>query len=236
MTFGKVAAHWLRESESVLYLCVSREGRLRSWNPAVSRRLGRTEEELRNLQLRTLLAEDEAERILRVATGTDADKPRLVNFVDAEQAPITLSCRLYPEGDTVHIVGTDLVGERDQLEEKLLSLSQEMVVLGREEARRSRELEAMKEKLQETLEELENSYWHLKKVQEVIPLCMFCGRIRDYESSWEEVAEYLKKNSILVSHGLCPECQIEHYGEELEEGASGDLDDDGLDSPAREAT
>lgn len=55
-------------------------------------------------------------------------------------------------------------------------------------------------------EQLENSFWHLKKIQEVLPICMECGKVKTADSSWEDVVDFLKKHSLFLSHGYCPEC------------------------------
>jgi len=59
------------------------------------------------------------------------------------------------------------------------------------------------EKLQETEEEV-------KKLQNILPICAKCKKIRDDEGFWSQVEEYLGNHSdIRFSHGLCPECAEE---------------------------
>ncbi len=59
------------------------------------------------------------------------------------------------------------------------------------------------EKLHETEEEV-------KKLQNILPICAKCKKIRDDEGFWNQVEEYLATNSnIRFSHGLCPECAEE---------------------------
>jgi len=56
------------------------------------------------------------------------------------------------------------------------------------------------EKLQKTEEEV-------KKLQDILPICAKCKKIRDDEGFWNQVEEYLATHSnIRFSHGLCPEC------------------------------
>ncbi len=71
------------------------------------------------------------------------------------------------------------------------------------------ELRAAKAELEKTIKELNSSYWHLKKIQEVLPICMECGKVKTGESTWEDVVAYLKKNSLFLSHGYCPPCASE---------------------------
>jgi hypothetical protein len=43
---------------------------------------------------------------------------------------------------------------------------------------------------------------------------MWCKRIRDEGGSWQKLETYIAEHSEAdFSHGLCPECKQEHYGE-----------------------
>ena len=68
------------------------------------------------------------------------------------------------------------------------------------------ELEATKARLEEALADLQSSYWHLKKIQEVLPVCMECGAVRTGTGSWQPVLDYLRTNDLVLSHGYCPDC------------------------------
>ncbi len=60
--------------------------------------------------------------------------------------------------------------------------------------------------LKAAYEQLDKSFWHLKKIQEVLPICMECGKVKTADSSWEDVVSFLRKNSLFLSHGYCPAC------------------------------
>lgn len=60
--------------------------------------------------------------------------------------------------------------------------------------------------LKAAYEQLDKTFWHLKKIQEVLPICMACGKVKTTDSSWEDVVSFLKNNSMFLSHGYCPEC------------------------------
>ncbi|PID38112.1 MAG: response regulator [Proteobacteria bacterium] len=48
----------------------------------------------------------------------------------------------------------------------------------------------------------------------LIPICSSCKRIRDDDDFWHEVDSYLVKHAhVMVSHGLCPTCFQQLYGE-----------------------
>ena len=61
-----------------------------------------------------------------------------------------------------------------------------------------------------SLEELKTTHWHLKKIQEILPLCMGCGKIKTGSASWTSLVDYLRENEIFVSHGYCPSCAEEY--------------------------
>jgi len=37
---------------------------------------------------------------------------------------------------------------------------------------------------------------------------MDCGRVQTGESDWESVVDYLKRNSLFLCHGYCPDCMV----------------------------
>jgi response regulator RpfG family c-di-GMP phosphodiesterase len=67
-------------------------------------------------------------------------------------------------------------------------------------------VESENQTLKAAYEQLDKSFWHLKKIQEVLPICMECGKVKTADCSWEDVISFLKKNSLFLSHGYCPEC------------------------------
>ena len=60
--------------------------------------------------------------------------------------------------------------------------------------------------LKTAYDQLNTSFWHLRKIQEILPICMACGKVKTTDSGWEDVVSFLKKNSMFLSHGYCPEC------------------------------
>lgn len=54
----------------------------------------------------------------------------------------------------------------------------------------------------------------LQKLRGILPLCLFCKKVRDDEGYWEQVDIYIQKYSEAdISHGICPECMKKHYPE-----------------------
>jgi len=48
----------------------------------------------------------------------------------------------------------------------------------------------------------------------ILPICCFCKKIRVGQDQWVQLEKYIGEHSEAeFSHGLCPECAQEHYGE-----------------------
>lgn len=102
-----------------------------------------------------------------------------------------------------------LVQENRQLIQKLahfkeLQMDSAMRIETLEETHST--LQSDNQTLKEAYDQLDKSFWHLRKIQEVLPICIECGKVKTSDSSWEDVVNYLKKNSMFLSHGYCPEC------------------------------
>jgi len=47
-----------------------------------------------------------------------------------------------------------------------------------------------------------------------LPICAKCKNIRNDEGYYEKIESYIQKHSeAIFSHGLCPECSDELYGD-----------------------
>lgn len=72
--------------------------------------------------------------------------------------------------------------------------------LEREVAQRTRELQKQNEELQKAMDEIQ-------VLQGIIPMCMYCNKIRDDENFWQRVDHYIQGHTIAnVSHSVCPTC------------------------------
>jgi heme-degrading monooxygenase HmoA len=155
---------------------------------------------------RWLVAADAAWLRALVAQGPTAPSARRrLNFVKgAQQVPYTLDCSIEVEPGGFALAGEPPHQEEAVLRDQLLELNNELATALREKERARRALQA-------AAEELDRSHWHLKKIQEMLPICMHCGKVRTAEARWESVAEYLKKNSLFLTHGCCPDCLAAHH-------------------------
>ncbi len=77
--------------------------------------------------------------------------------------------------------------------------------------------EANREKtkeLERAVKELQSALATVKKLHGLLPICARCKKIRDDAGYWHEVEVYIRQHSgAEFTHGLCPQCAKELYGE-----------------------
>ncbi len=55
--------------------------------------------------------------------------------------------------------------------------------------------------------QLEDALRHVKHLRGLLPICMYCKKIRDGENYWQQVEAYLATHSdATFSHSICPHC------------------------------
>ncbi|MRR33660.1 response regulator [bacterium] len=66
---------------------------------------------------------------------------------------------------------------------------------------------AVEEKLADKVTQLEATLARVKQLEGIIPICMYCKKIRDDKDSWSQIEQYITEHSeALFSHGICPDC------------------------------
>lgn len=54
----------------------------------------------------------------------------------------------------------------------------------------------------------------VRTLEGILPTCAFCKDIRDGEGNWHQIEEYVTTHTkAQFSHGVCPTCAAEHYGD-----------------------
>lgn len=72
----------------------------------------------------------------------------------------------------------------------------------------------LEQTLAERLRELSDALAHVKRLQGLLPICMYCKRIRDEADIWHRLETYLEEHSeVMFSHSLCKECMEKHFPE-----------------------
>ncbi len=63
------------------------------------------------------------------------------------------------------------------------------------------------------MRDLKTALAQVEQLSGLLPICAKCKKIRDDKGYWNEVDFYLEKNSqAKFSHGMCPDCSDELYG------------------------
>lgn len=59
-----------------------------------------------------------------------------------------------------------------------------------------------------TVVALDDALASVRTLRGLIPVCSWCGKIRDDEGFWKGLVEYMARHTgAQVSHGICPACE-----------------------------
>ncbi|HSM29845.1 MAG TPA: PAS domain S-box protein [Woeseiaceae bacterium] len=80
-------------------------------------------------------------------------------------------------------------------------------------------VEADRERL---VRELQASLAEIKSLRDILPICVYCKKIRDDEDYWHSVEGYIAEHTTTrFSHGICPDCLASRFDPNLA-GVDGD--------------
>ena len=75
----------------------------------------------------------------------------------------------------------------------------------------------LQRKLADRVMALEHALAHVTRLQGLLPICMYCKKIRDDQNYWQQVELYIGDHSgATFSHGICPECMELHVRPQLD--------------------
>lgn len=62
--------------------------------------------------------------------------------------------------------------------------------------------------LAERMKALEEASAHIRTLQGMLPICMYCHKIRDDQETWQRLEAYITEHTdASLSHGICPDCR-----------------------------
>lgn len=68
---------------------------------------------------------------------------------------------------------------------------------------------------EELISELQEAVENIRTLNGLLPICANCKKIRDDKGYWNQIEGYIQKHSeAKFSHGICPECSDQFYGNE----------------------
>ena len=66
---------------------------------------------------------------------------------------------------------------------------------------------ALESRLEERIGELERTLDEVRKLKRLLPICMYCKKVRDDGDYWQEIDTYIHEHTGTdFSHGICPTC------------------------------
>ena len=75
-----------------------------------------------------------------------------------------------------------------------------------------------REERERLVHELQTALAEVKTLQEILPLCSYCRKVRDDEDYWHTVESYVARHTnSRFSHSICPECFVTEVAPQLEE-------------------
>jgi sigma-B regulation protein RsbU (phosphoserine phosphatase) len=135
----------------------------------------------------------------------EMDGPEVVRRVRAQQTdrpPYIIM--LTAKGDKADIIAGLEAGANDYL---VKPFNHDELLAHIEVGRRMVE---MQDALADKIEELRLAFDQIKTLRGIIPICMYCKKIRNDEENWQKLETYIAEHSDAdFSHGLCPECAEE---------------------------
>ena len=170
------------------------------------------------------LLEKQGYRVLAVATGAAArdiltgfDPPALalLDWMMPEMTGVEL-CRAVRALNTGHytylivITGRDSVGELAEVftagaDDFIAKPFEPAEVLAR--LRVGERIIELEHRLATRLTECEEALERVRQLRRLLPICMFCKRVRDDADYWEEIDVYIRaQTGTDFSHGICPAC------------------------------
>lgn len=79
-------------------------------------------------------------------------------------------------------------------------------------ARDITESKLAEEERERLVRELQQALSEVKTLQEILPICSYCRKVRDDENYWDTVENYISAHtSTLFSHSICPSCLETHF-------------------------
>lgn len=80
-------------------------------------------------------------------------------------------------------------------------------------------LEEQARKNAQLLTQLKDTLAHVKHLQGLLPICMYCHKIRDDAGNWDQLETYVaSRTEAAFSHSICPDCERQHFPDDGKAG------------------
>jgi len=79
------------------------------------------------------------------------------------------------------------------------------------------EIQAADAALKKSVRDIEDALSQVKQLRGLLPMCMYCKKIRSGQDYWEQVEAYVSRHTdASFSHGICPDCWTKEVAPQLE--------------------
>jgi PAS domain S-box-containing protein len=182
-------------TNSIDMLCfLDFNGRFKRLNPAWERTLGFTREELMSRPFIEFVHPDDRERTLA----------QNAQVRDGGQALAFENRYLCKDGSYRWFRWN---AAPDAAERVIYSMARDVT--------ESKQAEDERERL---VRELQDALAEVKTLQEILPICSYCKKIRDDEDYWHTVENYFDRHTTTrFSHSICPSCLVTELEPQIEE-------------------
>lgn len=76
-------------------------------------------------------------------------------------------------------------------------------------------LRSLQKNLEKKNTQLQEALDNINTLKGLLPICATCKKIRDDKGYWNQIDVYIEKHSnALFSHGICPDCEKQMYGDQ----------------------
>jgi heme-degrading monooxygenase HmoA/uncharacterized protein YlaN (UPF0358 family) len=201
-------AHYLIESRTTHLVASALDGTIRACNWRFADSLKAPADTLPGSPIWAYMRDEDRAtlRHLLLGSGRDLSAKFLLDFMNADGVPFTLQVQMHRQPEHFVLIGEPCLLSDEALDQRMAALNGELETVTRENLRKTRELEKVRAELDKTLSELDDLQWHMRKISELLPLCLCCHKIRMRDEHWHEIAEYMARNSLFLTHSYCPEC------------------------------
>ena len=213
-TAGFVEA-FVSESDQFFQLHLGRNGAIKACSPSFITLIGLPYKQALGSSIADFLVASDASLLLEALKTCDETRNLILNFVDSEHCPVSVRARVSIANEDVGLIAERDTLEADNLSRQLIDLNNELTRLTREIQQKNYQLTEARDRLAHAIEERDKSYWFIKKIRDVLPICLGCHKVKPSGTTWEDLEEFLQNNTNFLSHGYCPECLAKYKAENL---------------------
>jgi len=141
-----------------------------------------------------------------------------------EGTEICRKIRELPHAELIYVILLTCRGHKNDIVEGLESGANDYITKPfyyrelRARVEVGRKIIELQSALAERVKQLEEAMEHVKMLQNFLPICSYCKKIRDDQNYWQQLEFYFATHAdIKFSHGICPDCYEKYIKPEMDE-------------------